>query len=153
MQSAIGASDEDIARAVVRPGAGHPRGATHAARPDVTDICLQRVTDIAAPLRPPRIVHGRAEIPCNQLHDLVLETTAFPVRERKIVGIGADAKHGGVRGGRADHHRHRRYDDAEIAAPLHGLTLAPGTAVCGAEAGAGPASDLPYCRHSHLCWG
>src|SRR6201991_1557499 len=150
MQSAIAACDEDIARAVVRPGARHHLGATHDARPEVTDICLQRVTDIAAPLRPPRIVHGRAEIPCNQLHDLVLETPAFPVRERKIVGIGADAKHGGVRGGRADHHRHRRYDEAEIAAPLHGLTLAPGTAVCEAEAEAGTDSDFTYAANSHI---
>ena len=94
MQPAIGACDEDIARAVVWPGAGHHLGAARNTRPDVADVRLQRVTDIAAPLRPPRIVHGRAEIPCNQLHDLVLETPAFPVREREIVGIGADAKRG-----------------------------------------------------------
>src|SRR5450755_4367492 len=153
MQPAIGARDENIARAVVRPGAGHHLGAADDARPDVADVRLQRVTDIAAPLRPPRIVHGRAEIPCNQFHDLVLETPAFSVREREIVGIGADAKHGGVRGGGADHHGHRRYYEAEIHTPLHGLTLEPGTAVCETDAEVGAASDFTYAASSHICWG
>ena len=43
MQPAIGACDEDIARAVVRPGAGHHLGAARDARPDVADVRLQRV--------------------------------------------------------------------------------------------------------------
>src|SRR6202034_1831225 len=83
--------------------------------------------------------------------DLVLDPPAFPVREWEIVGIGADAKHGGVRVGRADRHRHRRYDEAETPAPLHGLTLVPGTAGCGA--GAGVALDFTYAASSHICWG
>ena len=57
---------------------------------------------IAAPLRPPRIVDGRAQILCNQLHNLVLEAPAGLVREREVVGIGSDAKRSGVRGGGAD---------------------------------------------------
>src|ERR1700721_3111359 len=141
---AIGACDEDIARAVVRPGAGHHLGAAHDAGPDVADVLPQRVTGIAAPLRPPRIVHGRTEIPRDQLYDLVLETAAGPVREREIVGIGADAKHGRIRGSGADHQGHRRYDQAETPAPVHGLTLVPGTAACDAEEAADAASDFTY---------
>ena len=151
MQPAIGACHEDIARAVVRPGAGHHLGAARDARPDVADVRLQRVPDIAAPLRPPRIVDGRAEILRNQLYDLVLETAAGLVREREIVGIGADAKRGGISGSGADHHGRRRYDDAETPAPLHGLTLVPGAAVCDAAEGAGTDSDFTYAARSQIC--
>ena len=151
VQPAIGACHEDIARAVVRPGAGHHLGAARDARPDVADVRLQRVPDIAAPLRPPRIVDGRAEILRNQPYDLVLETAAGLVREREIVGIGADAKRGGISGSGADHHGRRRYDDAETPAPLHGLTLVSGAAVCDAEEGAGTDSDFTYAARSQIC--
>ena len=145
VQFAIGACDEDIARAVVRPGAGHHLGAARDPGPDVANVLLQRVPDIAAPLRPPGIIDGRAEIPCNQRYDLVLEAAACLIREREIVGIGADAKRGGIGGGGADHDGRRRYDDAETPAPFHGLTLAAGATVGDAD------SDFTYAARSHIC--
>src|SRR3984885_11656235 len=145
VQPAIGAGDEDIAGTVVRPSTGHHLGAARDPRPDVAGVRLQRVPDIAAPLRPPRIVHGRAEIARNQPYDLVLETPASLVREREIVGIGADAKRGAIRGGDPDHHGRRRNDDADTPAPLHGLALVSGAA--------GTDSDFTYAARSHICVG
>src|SRR3984885_8121518 len=123
VQSAIGARHEYIARAVVRPGARHHLGAARDARPDVADVRLQRVPDIAAPLGPPRIVDGRAQILCNQPYDLVLETAAGLVRKREIVGIGTDAKRSAISGSGPDHHGRRRCDDTETTAALPGFSL------------------------------
>src|SRR3984885_3697295 len=153
VQSAIGARHEYIARAGVGPGAGHHFDTARDAGPDVADVRLQRVPHIAAPLRPPRIVDGRAEILCNQPHDLVLETMTGLVREREIVGLGADTKRGGMRGSSPDHRGGRRYDDAETPAPFHGLTLVSGAAVCDAAKGAGTDSDFAYAARSHICVG
>jgi hypothetical protein len=48
-------------------------------------------------------MYGKTEVSCRHLYDLVLEATPGAVREREIVGIGADAKRGGVDGSGTDH--------------------------------------------------
>src|SRR5271154_3072675 len=108
---------------------------------------------IAPALRPPSIVDGRAQVLCNHLHNLVLETAASLIREREIVRISADAKRSGIRGGSADQHGRRRCDEAETPAPCHGLTLVSGAAVCDAAEGAGTDSDFAYAARSQICVG
>src|SRR5207302_10110083 len=50
---------------------------------------VHRVSDETTALPPPDVAHRRAEVLCDDLGDLVLETLHLLVGERKVVRIGA----------------------------------------------------------------
>src|SRR5271165_2414786 len=88
----VGAHDEHVSRAIVRPRSLQHLDTACNAWPHVAEITLQRVARKAAPLRPPCVADRLSELLCDHLGDFVLETLACAIRERQIVGIGADAK-------------------------------------------------------------
>src|SRR5205814_3560324 len=95
------------------------------AHDDIARTSLERVANESAPLRPPRVLHFRMEIPRDEVGQSILESLLALVRERKIVGIGAYAKQlrrrlrrwGGARNCAARSHseRYRRDDNATEA--------------------------------------
>ena len=94
------ARDEDLAGPVVRPCRGQHFQAARDARNDIALARTDGAAHAAAALRPPRVAHVRAQVARHELDDAVLEAAAVRVRERQVVGIGADRKR--LRGGGRD---------------------------------------------------
>jgi hypothetical protein len=93
----------DVARAVVGAGGQGQLVRGRDARHHVAPPGVQGVADEAAALRPPCVLHRRAELGRDQPHDPVLEALLAAVRERQVVGIGADPQHPRLRPGRKAH--------------------------------------------------
>jgi hypothetical protein len=87
----VGARDEHVSRAVVRPGRRQHLDTACDAQPKVTEIVFQRIAREPAPLRPPCITDRLAQVLCDHLGDLVLEALAGAIGERQIIRIRADA--------------------------------------------------------------
>src|SRR3989449_10726323 len=91
-KSSVPCGDEDIGRAVVRPGPADLVVSVGDAHDDITEVCPERIPDEATPVWPPRIRRKGAQFLRDQLGELVLEPFQLFVRVRQVVGIGTNAK-------------------------------------------------------------
>ncbi len=95
-EPAVGAIHERVAAAVVGLRRRHALEAGGHTDEHVARAGAERVPDVAAPLRPPRVLELRVHLACDELGDAILEPLLPLVGEREVVRVGADPKGAGI---------------------------------------------------------
>ena len=86
------AVNQHIGRVVIGVGVLDQTGALGITHDEIAGLASHRVRHVAGRLGEPGIFERRVQLLCDQLGELVLEPLGLLVRERHVVGVGANAQ-------------------------------------------------------------